>query len=379
MSIDTHGVPPPGTFIREELEARGWSQRDLAFVMDCPEQAVNMIISGKRGISPEMANLLGDAFDVSPDFFANLQKAFDMAHARKAEPGVARRGRIQAHYPLREMMKRGWLVETSDPAMLEGQLMNFFRVSTPGEIPHMRHAAKKTNYEEVPAPQLAWLFRVKQMAETQQVARYSEKALRASLDRLRSFLVEPEEARHVPRLLAESGVRFVLAEGLPQSKIDGVCFWTKGTPVIGMSLRYDRIDNFWFVLRHEIEHVLREDGKDGDVIDAELEGERASTSPNIPAEERAANAAAAEFVVPQADLQNFIARVRPMFSDQRVSQFARRIGVHPGLVVGQLQKNEEIPYANLRKHLVKVRQSLTSAALVDGWGLTPNMPVLGAH
>jgi HTH-type transcriptional regulator/antitoxin HigA len=244
MSIETHGVPPPGTFIREELEARGWSQRDLAFVMDCPEQAVNMIISGKRGISPEMANLLGDAFDVSPDFFANLQKAYDMAHARKAEPGVARRGRIQAHYPLREMMKRGWLVETSDPAMLEGQLMNFFRVSRPDEIPHMRHAAKKTNYEEVPAPQLAWLFRVKQIAEAQQVSRYSEKALRASLDRLHTFLVEPEEARHVPRLLAECGVRFILVEGLPQSKIDGVCFWMKGTPVIAMSLRYDRIDNF---------------------------------------------------------------------------------------------------------------------------------------
>lgn len=374
MSIETHGVPPPGTFIREELEARGWSQRDLAFVMDCPEQAVNMIISGKRGISPDMANLLGDAFDVSPDFFANLQKAYDMAHARKPEPGVVRRGRIQAQYPLREMMKRGWLVETTDPAMLEGQLMNFFRVSTPAEIPHMRHAAKKTNYyEEVPAPQLAWLFRVKQLAETQQVGRYSEKALRASLDRLRALLAEPEEARHVPRLLAECGVRFVVVEGLPQSKIDGVCFWVKGTPVIGISIRYDRIDNFWFVLRHEIEHVLREDGKDADIIDAELEGEKASTSANIPAEERAANAAASEFVVPQAELGKFIARVRPLYSDQKVTQFARRIGIHPGLVVGQLQRHEEIPYANLRKHLVKIRQFLTPSALVDGWGSVPHL------
>ena len=66
-------VPHPGYFIREELEARGWSQRDLAYILGVPEQAVNMIISGKRAISPEMAKALGEAFDVDPDLFANLQ------------------------------------------------------------------------------------------------------------------------------------------------------------------------------------------------------------------------------------------------------------------------------------------------------------------
>ncbi|KAI1694314.1 hypothetical protein Ddc_22202 [Ditylenchus destructor] len=51
-------------------------------------------------------------------------------------------------------------------------------------------------------------------------------------------------------------------EALSGSKIDGACFWLDAhKPVIGMTLRFDRIDNFWFVLRHEIEHVLREDGR----------------------------------------------------------------------------------------------------------------------
>lgn len=72
-------TPPPGYFIREELEARVWTQRDLAYILDVPEQAVNLILSGKRGISPEMAKALGKAFDVSPEFFLNLQNAYDLA------------------------------------------------------------------------------------------------------------------------------------------------------------------------------------------------------------------------------------------------------------------------------------------------------------
>lgn len=75
-------VPHPGQFIAEELEARGWLQRDLAFILGMPEQAVNMIISGKRGISPEMAKALGDAFDVPAEFLSNLQNAYEMARAR---------------------------------------------------------------------------------------------------------------------------------------------------------------------------------------------------------------------------------------------------------------------------------------------------------
>jgi HTH-type transcriptional regulator/antitoxin HigA len=82
MTEDFGEIPYPGVFIREELEERGWSQRDLAFVLGTPEQAVNMILSGKRGISPDMAMALGDAFDVSHEFFANLQKVYDMSHAR---------------------------------------------------------------------------------------------------------------------------------------------------------------------------------------------------------------------------------------------------------------------------------------------------------
>jgi HTH-type transcriptional regulator/antitoxin HigA len=54
-------VKHPGYYIKEEMDARDWRQRDLAFILGVPEQAVNMMLSGKRGISPDMALALADA------------------------------------------------------------------------------------------------------------------------------------------------------------------------------------------------------------------------------------------------------------------------------------------------------------------------------
>jgi HTH-type transcriptional regulator/antitoxin HigA len=161
------------------------------------------------------------------------------------------------------MIRRGWL-QDGDASLLQGQLSRFFEVQSPEDIPFLAHAAKKSSYEEgdIRPAQLAWLFRVKQIARSVSVPAYSERALRKSVSRLATLLHAPEEARHVPKILTEAGVRVIFVEKLPQAVIDGVCFWLDtNAPVIGMSLRYDRIDNFWFVLRHEIEHVLRKDGQ----------------------------------------------------------------------------------------------------------------------
>jgi len=366
METFTGGVPVPGYFIREELEARGWSQRDLAFILGCPEPAVNMIISGKRGISPEMAKALGKAFDVPPEFFSNLQNAYDLAQAREPDPGVARRARLQDRYPVREMLKRGWLQET-DAALLEIQMAKFLEVESVEEIPHLEHAPKKTVSDDIPATQLAWLFRVKQIAKSITVlTAYSEKKLREALSQLRQLTVDPEEIRNVPRIMMECGVRYVIVEGLPSGKIDGVCFWLDAkSPVIGMSLRFDRIDNFWFVLRHEIEHILRGHGRQYAIIDVDLDKANADSADSE--EERIANLEAAFFCIPKDEMDSFIARKQPFFSERDVVGFARRLQVHPGIVVGQVQQRTG-RFELLRKYLVKIRQFATSGAIVDGWG-----------
>src|SRR5882762_1231420 len=372
-TMNASWIKHPGHYLKEEMEERGWMQRDLAFVLGCSEQAVNLILSGKRGISPEMAKALGDAFDIDPDTFANLQKAYDMAHADDPDPGVTVRAKMQNRYPVREMIMRGW-IEPSDAAMLGTQLMRFFEVPNPEAIPYLDYASygKKSRYEEkeVPPIELAWLFRVKQLAKSMSVPKYSESALRKALNDLQGLLYAPEEARQVPRILTECGVRYVLVEKLPQAEIDGVCFWLDDSPVIGMSTRRDKIDNFWFVLRHEIEHALQKHGqaKNEEMIDWNLEGVRASsTNSTLPPEERVANAAAANFCVPSEKLDSFMKRKHPFYYEKDVIGLARTLNRHPGLVVGQMQFRMD-RYDYLARHLVKIRQFVLPGSIADGWG-----------
>jgi len=363
------GTKHPGEYLKEMMAEMGWLQRDLAFVLGCHEASLNTILSGKRGISPDMAKALAVAFSRPAEFFAELQQAYDLAHAQAPKPSVSLRAKMQNSYPVREMIKRGW-IEDGDASTLEGQLIRFFGVSHADEIPYL--AAKKSHYEarEIPPAQLAWLFRVRQIAKSISVPRYSEHALREALRRLRLLLSTPEEARHVPRILMECGIRFIIVERLPHAKIDGVCFWLdRNVPVIGMSFRYDRIDNFWFVLRHEIEHLLQGHGLEEEVIDSELEGEHAGTGISVSEEERIANAAAGDFCVPHDKLESFMKRKYPLYYEKDVLAFARILNTHPGIVVGQMQHRLD-RYNYLKKYVVKIRQWVLPGAMVDGWGQT---------
>ena len=96
-------VEPPGSFIEEELDARGWSKSDLAYALDMSIQQLSPILSGKSGISSTMARSLGDVFDVAPEFFANLNSIYQLSKTPVADPGVAKRARWLDAFPVREM------------------------------------------------------------------------------------------------------------------------------------------------------------------------------------------------------------------------------------------------------------------------------------
>ena len=87
-------------------------------------------------------------------------------------------------------------------------------------------------------------------------------------------------------------------------------------------------------------------------------------------QELAADLFAVNFLVSQAKLDKFVARVHPLYSKLKISAFANSNEVHPGIVVGQLQHRKKIAYADSRDLLVKVRNIIIACALTDGWGST---------
>ena len=361
-------VFPPGEFLRDELDAREWSQQELADILGRPPRLISELIAGKRAITPETARGLSEAFGTSAEYWLNLESQYQLSKVKLDNNDVARKSRLYSKFPVREMLRRGWIRSSENLDVLEQRFCEFFAIPDMDAQPALNHHAKKTHATlDVTPLQLAWLFRVRAMAKQQIVPKYSHTKLLGVVEQLKSLVLAPEEVRHAPRMLAEAGVRLVFVEPMVSSKLDGACFWlADDQPVIGMTLRFDRIDNFWFVLRHEIEHVLREDGKGDDIpiIDADV---GSGNDVELPECEVRANEAGARFCVPPDQLENFIARVQPYFSEQKVLLFAQRINVHPGLVVGQLQRKLD-RHDFLRKHQVKVRSFVLPSADADGWG-----------
>lgn len=361
----------PGEFIKEELEARGWTQEVLAEITGMPSPVISNIVNGKRAVSADVASNLAAAFGTTAQFWMNLETSYQLYVESRADVAVARKARLFAKAPIKEMIKRGWLEASKDLTILEGRVLKFLEISCLDEECKLVYAAKKATAVANPS-QFAWVCRAKKIARGVHAAKFSPKSFADALARLKQLRANPEDIRHVPKVLAEGGVRLVLIEGLSKGKIDGATLWLdEFSPVIALSLRYDRIDHFWFGLLHEGGHIYNGDARDGKpLLDVDLVGDQAIPFEEKTKTEKRADLFAEEFLVKKNQIESFIARYRPLYSKQKIKNFSARIGVHPAIVLGQLQHRKEVGWSHSREMLVKVRGILISSALTDGWGHT---------
>lgn len=360
-------VRSPGDFIREELQSREWTQADLARVLNRPLPTVNRILQGKHAILPEMAIALGVAFGNGPEIWMSRESAYRLSLAECDEGDVQRRTRLYGLVPVNELQKRSWIKPTEDLAELEREVLAFLEISDLQEEPQALGPMRKSDVTSNLSPtQRAWCYRVRQLAQLIPAAAYDESRLPECEAAIRKLLAFPQEAAKLPKVLASFGIRFVVVEPLSGSKVDGVALWLDAqSPVIGVSVRYDRIDAFWFTVCHEFRHVKHRDEAS---FDSDLDdGQGLAMSVKAPPEQRA-DAESAAMMIDPAEMQSFIRRVGPLYSKQQIIQFAHRIKVHPGIIVGQLQHRHEIGFRANREMLSKVRDAVVTTALTDGWG-----------
>ena len=356
----------PGDVIKELLKERGWTQADLSKKFCRPLPTINHIIKGKKSITPEMAISLGAAFGTGPERWMKLESEYRLSLAKTNPENIEKRARLYDYAPIKDMEKRRWIPCATSPEEQEKILCQFYEINSLEEEPQISVATRKST-REIPltASQKAWCFRAKQLAKAIQVSPFEKSKLNEASLRLRELAAYPEEARHVSKTLAEYGIRYLIIEPLPGDKIDGATLWLdEKSPVIVMSLRYDRIDAFWFTLLHEFYHVVHEDAS----IDDDLCGEGQVPSIVKVKVERKADLEASKRLVPLENLNSFIMRVSPLYSKKRIVQFAHTVEIHPGIIVGQLQHRGEIGYSANREMLAKIRNIVSNTALTDGWG-----------
>lgn len=360
---------PPGEILRRLLEAKEWTQEALAAITKTSRTTINNIIAGRSGITPDIAAALAAAFGNDPADWMNADATHRLSLV-KPDDEISKRARLFAIAPIHDMQRRGWIKTGRSTEELEAELTKFFGYNPLDRDVGFPIAPRRVQkLTSLNAAEKAWCFRARQLAATLIVAAFARRKLEEAEKRLRQLAAYPKEARHLPKVLAEHGIRFVVVEPIPGVKIDGATFWIESSPVIAMSVRYDRIDGFWFTLMHEFAHIRSGDALavDTDLIDG-MKGIAVTRAENE--SERRANEQAAAVLVPSSEMESFIRRVGPLYSKERVIQFAHRVKIHPGIIVGQLQYRQEIGYSALRDMLVKVRNIITTTALTDGWNQT---------
>jgi HTH-type transcriptional regulator / antitoxin HigA len=364
------GPRHPGKILRSILGEKGWTQDDLSKITGIRRQTFSSIISGKSGISPEMALRLSAAFGNPASEWLRWDSEYQLANIA-ADTDIQDVASMKALYeiaPVRDMERRGWIRPTETVNDLRSELAAFYEADPIDEGISLSVAPRRTASTTSPSPaETAWCFRARQLARTLLVDPFSAERLPKTKSRLRRLAAHPKEARHIGPVLAEYGIRFVVVEPLPGARVDGAALWDEIGPIVAVSIRHDRIDGFWFTLMHELEHIQNQDpiSIDSGLVD----GTRGVTISvvNDSAEDRA-NRGAASSLITTKEIDSFIHRVGPLYSKDRIVQFANRIKIHPGIIVGQLQYRGELGYMALRDFLVKIREDVISTALTDGWG-----------
>lgn len=357
------------------LEQRNWTQHDLADVMGRPVQMVNQIVAGTKSITMATARGLEAAFGSdcgTAQQWLRWQLEYQMAKEAAAEvysSDVARRAKLHSLVPVREMVKRGWVLKSDSIGEMETAVTTFFGVRSLDEISQLDFCARSKI--TVPA-QNVWVQRARKLAgELPLLGKYSAKKLRNAMPALRGCFGNPAHAVEALELISKVGVRLVFVQHLTKTRIDGAAFWLKPKtqPVIALSMRFGRIDYFAFTLLHELCHILEQH-------DSVLDTEILAASGELSGQEQAANRWAGETLVPALAMAEFLQATKGSPSRVAIERFAASIGIHAGIVTGQLQNRGVVGYSSHRDLLVDVRDTLLAqrdslqargVAAFDGW------------
>ncbi|WP_124946646.1 ImmA/IrrE family metallo-endopeptidase, partial [Sulfurirhabdus autotrophica] len=221
------------------------------------------------------------------------------------------------------------------PGLVESCL-RFFGVASPeewqGHYGEMQAAFRRSREEQSDVGAIsAWLRMGEQEAEKQDGPKYDRARFEAALTEIRKLTnLDPAEFQpHLRTLFRQAGVAFVLVPGIPKAHVSGVARWLNlHRPLIQLSLYGKTNDKFWFTLFHEAAHVLLHAKEKKSVY---LDDPTKSGADSV--EEREANDWAGSFLIPD----RFAPQLTGLRTKAAVCDFAEKIGIHPGIVVGRLQ------------------------------------------
>lgn len=337
-------VYPPGETLREVLEDRGIPQAELARLTGRPKKTINEIIQGVAQLTPETALQLERVLGVPARFWLNLEHLYREHEARRAEEERLK-GDLDwlKQFPVAEMVRRGWLPSSTSRLDTLRALLGFFGVASPKQFQETRGEMlaafrKSTKVKPKAGAVAVWLRYGELSASRGHCATYDEPGFQARLGVFRALTTEPPTVfqPQMERLCAEVGAAVVFVKEFPGAGVNGATYWVRNgkRPVIQLSLRYKTNDQLWFTFFHEAGHILKHRKQ------LFLEYQTSESDSEAEADRFAAD----QLIAPR-DFSDL--RHAGVFSRTLVQQFAKKVGIAPGIVVGRLQHEGLLPMSHL--------------------------------
>ena len=330
------GFPSPISAIEFRLEQAGLAPRDLIPFIGSRAK-VSEVLSGKRPLTMPMARALHEHLGIPAEVL--LQ-----------QPGATFSEPLEdlewSRFPLTAMVKLGWIPRARNLASRAHELVGDLvrRAGGPevaGAVLYRKSQHTRANSKTDPYALKAWCWKV--LAEANEhppSVSYQRGTVTLEFLRQLARLSWLEEGpRLAKEFLGKHGIPLVTVPHLPRTYLDGAALKLgDGTPVIGLTLRYDRLDSFWFCLLHELAHVGRHMDVDGDTafVDdltlRDVEGAREDPT-ELQADEWAEDA-----LIPRAIWETSAVRQEP--SPMSVINLANALQIHPAIVAGRVRHEQ---------------------------------------
>ncbi|HBK4619955.1 TPA: ImmA/IrrE family metallo-endopeptidase [Klebsiella michiganensis] len=319
--------PDPIDAILFRMHEKGLKQVDLVPYLGTRSR-VSEILSRKRPLTVSMIKALSIGLGISTDTLIGINSDDNQSH----EEGVD-----WSKFPLKEMINRGWISEngnalkSSAEDIIKGFINRLGWQS--GSLSFKRTLSGDAYSPSTQYALYAWVSRVVQQARKKKssLGIFDPNVLSASFLRDLAQLSWFEKGPLLAiEFLEKHGIAIIIEPSLKGTRIDGAALKDiDGQPIIGLSLRYDRLDNFWFTLLHEVAHIWKHVHNEEtflDDLDASSDDKKESE----------ANRLAREAFIPRAVWKRSDAYISP--TKENIDILSRELKITPAIIAGRLRR-----------------------------------------
>ena len=349
VKSQTYIATPPGATIKEQLVDRGMTQKEFALRMDMTEKHISKLINGQVHLTPDVALRLEMVIGIPAKFWNNLEAAYREKLSKAiAENEMEEDIQLSRKFPYKEIAKSEWVAATNVASEKVFELRKFFEVARLGLIeitPIPGIACRRlAETEKADFALFSWAQKARLEARKIETGSINLTRLRELLPEIRLMTVKDPQffCGELRNLLAKCGIAIVFLPHIGGSFLHGASFYDGRKIVMGLTVRGKDADRFWFSLFHELGHILL-----GHI------GQMTGTSAE---DENQADLFAKQTLIPSQLLAPFIAQGN--FTKQSIIDFAEKSGIHPGIVVGRLQKDGYLQYSWHNE--IKIKYSISA-------------------